>query len=82
MMKELTICPSTLKKGSYFGLDNESIAYLAKLCGYDGVVFKNIREGAYGNVRMDTTYIVFSTKQLKSPYENNGNFGDVDNLFK
>lgn len=27
-------------------------------------------------------YIVFSTKQLKSPYENNGNFGDVDNLFK
>ena len=79
---ELGLNKTDLKKGSDFGLDNESIAYLAKLCGYDGVVFKNIREGAYGNVKMDTTYIVFSTKQLKSPYENNGNFGDVDNMFK
>lgn len=70
-----------ISKGSWLIMDNESIAYLAKLCGYDGVVFKNIREGAYGNVRMDTTYIVFSTKQLKSPYENNGNFGNVENIF-
>ena len=31
---------------------------------------------------MDTTYIVYSTKQLKSPFENNGDFGDVENIFK
>lgn len=70
------------KKGSWFTLDNETIAYFAKELGYDGVIFKNIREGAYGDVRMDATYIVFSTKQLKSPFENNGDFGDVENLFK
>ena len=71
-----------ITRGSSFGLDNESIAYIAKQLGYDGVVFHNIREGAYGEARMRETYIVFSTKQLKSPFENNGNFGDVENMFK
>lgn len=71
-----------LKKGSWFELDNESIAYLAKKLGYDGVIFHNIREGADGEYRMKTTYIVYSTKQLKSPFENNGEFGDIENLFK
>ena len=71
-----------IQKGSWFKLDNESIAYLAKQLGYDGVIFKNIREGGNENIRMDTTYIVFSTKQLKCPFENNGEFGDVENLFK
>ena len=70
------------KKGSWFSLDNEAIAILAYERGYDGVIFKNIREGAYGNVRMDATYIVFSTKQLKSPFENNGQFGDVENIYR
>lgn len=71
-----------ITRGSSFGLDNESIAYIAKQLGYDGVVFHNIREGAYGEARMRETYIVFSTKQLKSPFENNGNFGDIENMFK
>lgn len=71
-----------LQKGSWFELDNESIAYLAKELGYDGVIFHNIREGADGEYRMNTTYIVYSTKQLKSPFENNGEFGDIENLFK
>ena len=69
-------------KGTWISLDNESIAYFAKESGYDGVVFHNIKEGGLENIRMDTTYIVFSTKQLKSPFENNGEFGDVENLFK
>lgn len=71
--------------GSHYGLgalDNEAIAILAQELGYDGVIFHNIREGAYGNQRMDTTYIVFSTKQLKSPFENNGDFGNVENIYK
>ena len=70
------------ERGSWFSLDNESIACLAQELGYDGVVFHNIREGAYGEARMKETYIVFSTKQLKSPFENNGDFGDVENMFK
>lgn len=69
-------------KNSWFALDNESIAYFAEKLGYDGVVFHNIREGAYGEAPMKETYIVFSTKQLKSPFENNGEFGDVENMFK
>ena len=69
-------------KGSWISLDNESIAYLAKQLGYDGVVFKNIKEGSNGNIRMNATYIVYSTKQLKSPFENNGDFGDVEHIFK
>ena len=69
-------------KGSWFSLDNETIAYFAKELGYDGVIFHNIREGALGEAFMRTTFIVFSTKQLKSPFENNGEFGDVENLFK
>lgn len=72
----------TLNRGSSFGLDNESIAYFAKKLGYDGVIFHNIREGAYGEAPMKETYIVFSTKQLKSPFENSGEFGDIENLFK
>ena len=71
-----------LGKGSDFALDNESIAIIAQKLGYDGVVFEHIKEGAYGTVRMDKTYIVFSTKQLKSPFENNGQFGDVENIWK
>jgi hypothetical protein len=71
-----------LFRGSDIPLDNETIALFAKELGYDGVVFKNIREGAYGNIMMKETYIVFSTKQLKSPFENNGEFGDIENLFK
>ena len=69
-------------KGSWFNLDNETIAFFAKELGYDGVIFNNIREGADGEIGMETTYIVYSTKQLKSPFENNGDFGDVENLFK
>lgn len=70
------------ERGSWLSLDNESIACLARELGYDGVVFHNIREGFYGEARMSETYIVFSTKQLKSPFENNGDFGDVEDLFK
>lgn len=73
---------SRLGRGSWIGLDNETIAYFAKELGYDGVVFHNISEGSYGEAKMDATYIVFSTKQLKSPFENNGDFGDVENMFK
>lgn len=73
---------SGYNKGTWIRLDNESIAYIAQQLGYDGVVFKNIKEGSYGNVHMDETYIVFSTKQLKSPFENNGDFGDVEHIFK
>ena len=73
---------SNYGKGSWFNLDNETIASFAKELGYDGVIFNNIREGADGEIRMKTTYIVYSTKQLKSPFENNGDFGDVENLFK
>jgi hypothetical protein len=73
---------TNLGRGSWFYLDNETIAEFAKELGYDGVVFKRIKEGSYGNVNMDTTYIVYSTKQLKSPFENNGDFGDVENIFK
>lgn len=71
-----------IERGSSFGLDNESIAYIAQQLGYDGVVFHNIREGAYGEARMKETYIVFSTKQLKTPFENSGEFGDIENMFK
>lgn len=73
---------TNLRRGSWLFLDNETIAEFAKELGYDGVIFKRIKEGAYGNVKMDTTYIVYSTKQLKSPFENNGDFGDVENIFK
>lgn len=69
-------------EGSWISMDNESIAILAKQCGYDGVVFHNIREGGLGNIRMNETYIVFSTSQLKSPFENNGDFGDVEHMFR
>lgn len=79
---ELGLNKNGYGKGSWFALDNESIAYLAKQLGYDGVIFKNIREGGSENVRMNTTYIVFSTKQLKCPFENSGEFGDTENLFR
>lgn len=75
-------CKHKTNNNSNFVLDNESIAYLAKELGYDGVIFHNIREGGDGEYRMNTTYIVYSTKQLKSPFENNGEFGDIENLFK
>jgi uncharacterized protein YjbI with pentapeptide repeats len=67
------------------GWETDDIAKIAKYLGYDGVVFKRIRdEGgdvedeAYGNFGPSTVYAVFEPRQIKSATGNRGTFDPAD----
>ena len=57
-------------------MDTYDWANWAEENGYDGVIFKNIKDGVdYGSMQ-DTTddYVVFKSNQIKSATDNNGDF--------
>lgn len=61
------------------------IAVYAKKNNYDGVIIKNIKDGADKKALSisSTTYIVFNSNQIKSATDNNGNFSkESDNMYE
>jgi hypothetical protein len=65
---------------SFFG--TESIAQIAKEHGYDGVIFKDIRDPGTGlhpnaSPRSDV-YVTFEPTQIKSSIGNTGTFNPLD----
>ena len=61
------------------------IARYAKKNNYDGVIIKNIKDGADKKALSisSTTYIVFNSNQIKSATDNNGNFSKKsDNIYE
>ena len=62
-------------------MDTYDWANWAEENGYDGVIFKNIKDGVdYGSMQ-DTTddYVVFKSNQIKSAENNNGDFSADNN---
>ena len=62
-------------------MDTYDWANWAEDNGYDGVIFKNIKDGVdYGSMQ-DTTddYVVFKSNQIKSATDNNGDFSSGNN---
>lgn len=62
-------------------MDTYDWANWAEENGYDGVIFKNIKDGVdYGSMQ-DTTddYVVFNSNQIKSAENNNGDFSSGNN---
>ena len=62
-------------------MDTYDWANWAEENGYDGVIFKNIKDGVdYGSMQ-DTTddYVVFKSNQIKSAENNNGDFSSGNN---
>ena len=62
-------------------MDTYDWANWAEENGYDGVIFKNIRDGVdYGSMQ-DTTddYVAFNSNQIKSAENNNGDFSSGNN---
>lgn len=61
----------------------DALAYLARRLGYDGLVVKNVVDVYADNTEgvsnpLDTTYVVFSPKQIKSATANVGTFDPAD----
>ena len=60
----------------------ETIAEYAKQNGFDGAIIKNVYETDYEN-QLCTDYIVFSSNQIKSAYDNNGEFSpESENIYE
>lgn len=62
-------------------MDTYDWANWAEENGYDGVIFKNIKDGVdYGSMQ-DTTddYVAFNSNQIKSAENNNGDFSSGNN---
>ena len=60
----------------------ETIAQWAQDNGFDGAIIKNVYETDYENQLCDD-YIVFSSTQIKSAYDNNGNFSpNSENIYE
>jgi site-specific DNA-cytosine methylase len=62
-------------------MDTYDWANWAEENGYDGVIFKNIKDGVdYGSMQYTTDdYVVFKSNQIKSAENNNGDFSADNN---
>lgn len=62
-------------------MDTYDWANWAEENGYDGVIFKNIKDGVdYGSMQNTTDdYVVFNSNQIKSAENNNGDFSSGNN---
>jgi len=63
-------------------LETDGIAKLARTLGFDGVIFKNVKDsptsGAGYNQEPSDIYAVFNPNQIKSAIDNNGQFDPND----
>lgn len=71
--------PDSAVKTTYLSTDD--LVEMAKAAGYDGVIFKNVLDGAEHNEEQPVMndYIAFEPNQLKSATQNIGTFSSEDN---
>ena len=71
--------PDSAVKTTYLSTDD--LVEMAKAAGHDGVIFKNVLDGAEHNEEMPVMndYIAFEPNQLKSATQNIGAFSSEDN---